>query len=91
MLTPRAKKRIYPSEQGLREYPTWKLVILSGLEINIQLEVEKGNSAFDEYWNIIRTAEGKAAHVVPDIRAAMERLKEPGVFVLSPEALLLVV
>ncbi len=72
--------------QGLSLYPSWQMLIMSGLEVNIQLGASKGIKAYQDYWQRMQSAQEEDL-VMNDIGQGLNSLLKPGTFLLTPRAL----
>ena len=72
------------TREGLGLYPDWQMIMFFGNEINIQSLAEAGDPAYKEYWDLVRSENGKHL-VASSMQEALEKLVQPGRFIIGTE------
>lgn len=71
-------------EEGIQRYPTWKLLVLTGLEVDIYQEAERGKKIYQEYWDLMQNSKGELR--VSDTEEGVNRLLDAGNVLLTIRA-----
>lgn len=62
------------------------MLIMTGLEVNIQLGASKGIKAYQDYWERMQSYQEEDL-IMEDINQGLNNLLKPGTFLLTPRAL----